>query len=158
MKDAIKNIIANLSHHSGVYQMIGEKGEILYVGKAKNLQKRVASYFNKRVTDLKTLSLVKHITDIDVTVTQSENEAVLLECNLIKKHRPRYNVLLRDDKSYPYILLTNQHPYPRIDIYRGQRKKNGLYFGPYPSAFAVRETISLLQKIFRLRTCIDSFF
>ena len=95
---------------------------------------------------LKHLSLVKHIKDIDVTVTHNENEAVLLECNLIKKHRPRYNVLLRDDKSYPYILITHQHPYPRIDFYRGPRKKNGLYFGPYPSSLAVRETISLFKN------------
>lgn len=154
----IKTFLANLSHHPGVYQMLGEKGEVLYIGKAKDLKKRVASYFNKQTKDLKTLSLIKLIKDIDVIITHSENEAVLLECNLIKKHRPRYNILLRDDKSYPYILITDQHNYPRIDLYRGTRKKNGLYFGPYPSAQAVRETISLLQKIFRIRTCRDSYF
>ncbi|TAK77116.1 MAG: excinuclease ABC subunit UvrC [Gammaproteobacteria bacterium] len=154
----IKSFLANLSPRPGIYQMLGEKGEILYVGKAKNLKKRVASYFSSRAKDLKTLSLVKHIKDINVTVTNSETEAVLLECNLIKQYRPRYNVLLRDDKSYPYILITTQHPYPRIDLYRGPRKKNALYFGPYPSAHAVRETISLLQKLFRLRTCTDSFY
>lgn len=154
----LKTFLANLSHHPGVYQMLGEKGEILYVGKAKDLKKRISSYFSSRSKDLKTLSLVKHIKDIDFTVTHTENEAVLLECNLIKKHRPRYNVLLRDDKSYPYILITHQHPYPRIDIYRGPRKKNGLYFGPYPSAHSVRDTISLLQKLFRIRTCRDTYF
>lgn len=154
----IKDFLANLSHHPGVYQMLGEKGEVIYVGKAKNLKKRISSYFNKQTKDLKTLSLVEQIKDIDFTITHNENEAVLLECNLIKKHRPRYNVLLRDDKSYPYILITNQHSYPRIDIYRGSRKKNGLNFGPYPSAGAVRETISLLQKIFRIRTCSDNYF
>ena len=153
----IKTLLANLSHHSGVYQMLDDKGEVIYVGKAKNLKKRVSSYFSGRVKDPKTLSLVKHIHDIHFTVTSSENEAVLLECNLIKQHRPRYNILLRDDKSYPYIYISN-HAYPRIDIYRGQRKKNGLYFGPYPSSLAVRETISLLQKLFRLRTCEDTFY
>src|SRR3990167_6852706 len=137
----IKTFLANLSHHPGVYQMLGEKGEVLYVGKAKDLKKRVTSYFSGRAKDLKTLSLVKHIKDIDITVTNSETEAVLLECNLIKKHRPRYNVLLRDDKSYPYILITDQHDFPRIELYRGLRKKKGLYFGPYLSAHTVRETI-----------------
>lgn len=153
----IKNFLANLSHHPGVYQMLGEKGEVLYVGKAKDLKKRVSSYFSSKAKDPKTLSLVEQIKDIDFTVTNNENEAVLLECNLIKKHRPRYNVLLRDDKSYPYIFISH-HPYPRIDIYRGVRKKNGRYFGPYPSSMAVRETISLLQKIFLIRTCRDSYF
>jgi excinuclease ABC subunit C len=153
----IKQFLAHLSHHPGVYQMLGEKGEVLYVGKAKDLKKRISSYFSSRVKDAKTLSLVANIKDIDFTITHSENEAVLLECNLIKKHRPRYNILLRDDKSYPYIFIS-QHAYPRIDIYRGPRKKNGWYFGPYPHSLAVRETISLLQKIFLIRTCRDTYF
>src|SRR5580658_3777808 len=157
MRD-IKTFLANLSHHPGVYQMLGENGEVLYIGKAKDLKKRISSYFSNQVKDPKTQSLVKHIKDIDFTVTHTENEAVLLECNLIKKHRPRYNVLLRDDKSYPYILITHTHPFPRIDLYRGPRKKNARYFGPYPSSLAVREAISLLQKIFRIRTCRDSYF
>lgn len=154
----IKAFLASLSHHPGVYQMLGEAGEILYVGKAKDLKKRVASYFSSKAKDLKTLSLVKKIADIEVTITNSEMEAVLLECNLIKKHAPRYNVLLRDDKSYPYILITTNHAYPRIDLYRGPRKKGGLYFGPYPNTLAVRETINLLQKLFHLRTCKDSYY
>jgi excinuclease ABC subunit C len=153
----IKSFLANLSHHPGVYQMLGEKGEILYVGKAKDLKKRVSSYFNNKNKDSKTAALLKQTQHIDVTITGNENEAVLLECNLIKKSRPRYNVLLRDDKSYPYILIS-KHLYPRITLYRGSRKKDGLYFGPYPSAFAVRETISVLQKIFRIRTCRDSYY
>lgn len=157
MRD-FKSFLANLSHLPGIYQMLGEKGEVLYVGKAKDLKKRVTSYFSQRSLDLKTKTLIKQVHDIDVTITNSENEAVLLECNLIKKFKPRYNILLRDDKSYPYILITNQHKYPRIDLYRGSKKKNGLYFGPYPSSFAARETISLIQKIFRIRTCQDSFF
>lgn len=137
--------------------MLGEKGEVLYVGKAKNLKKRVSSYFSNKAHDPKTRLLVEHIRNIDVTVTHTENEAVLLECNLIKKHRPRFNVLLRDDKSYPYILIT-QHDFPRIDSYRGIRRKNGRYFGPYPNTYAVRETISLIQKTFQLRTCQDSVY
>jgi len=156
MRD-IKLFLANLSHHPGVYQMLGKEREVLYVGKARDLKKRVASYFSNKAQDPKTLSLVSQIVDIDVTVTGNENEAVLLECNLIKKHRPRYNVLLRDDKSYPYILITT-HDFPRIDFYRGPRKKNGLYFGPYPTAHVVRETISLLQKLFQIRTCRDTYF
>ncbi len=137
--------------------MLDDKGKIIYVGKAKNLKKRVSSYFSGRAQDAKTIALVKQIHDIVITVTNSDNEAVLLECNLIKTHRPRYNVLLRDDKSYPYISISN-HAFPRIDSYRGQRKKNVRYFGPYPNSLAVRETINLLQKIFKLRTCRDAYF
>jgi len=158
MRD-IKSFLANLSHYPGIYQMLDAKGNVIYIGKAKNLKKRVSSYFRKQEQDAKTQSLVKQIADIHITVTHSETEAVLLECNLIKKHKPRYNVLFRDDKSYPYILITKEHPFPRIDIYRGTRqKKNGMYFGPYPSASAVRETINLLQKLFQLRTCSDNYF
>ena len=157
MRD-FKTFLSNLSQHPGVYQMLGDEGEVLYVGKAKNLKKRVSSYFSGHSKDRKTMVLVKHIKDIDITVTSNENEAVLLECNLIKKHRPRYNVLLRDDKSYPYIVITTDQDFPRIDFYRGPRKKDALYFGPYPSAFAARETINLLQKLFRLRTCNDTYF
>lgn len=156
MRD-IKTILASLTNHPGVYQMLGEDGTVLYVGKAKDLKKRVSSYFSSKVKDPKTQLLVKHINDIHVTITHTENEAYLLECNLIKKLKPRYNVLLRDDKSYPYILISD-HPFPRIDIYRGQRKKQGKFFGPYPSSLAVRETINLLQKLFQIRTCRDSYF
>lgn len=157
MRD-IERFLTNLSQHPGVYQMLDKSGKVLYVGKAKNLKKRVASYFSQRSKDIKTQTLLKYVDDIDITVTHSESEAVLLECNLIKKHSPRFNVLLRDDKSYPYILITIEHPFPRIDLYRGPRKKNALYFGPYPSASSVRETISILQKIFRIRTCRDHYF
>lgn len=153
-----KSFLANLPHYPGVYQMLDAQGKILYVGKAKDLKKRITSYFRSTTKDTKTTALVKQIKNIDFTVTTTENEAVLLECNLIKTHKPYYNVLLRDDKSYPYILISAQDEFPRIDIYRGARKKNGLYFGPYPSSLAVRETISLLQKIFRIRTCVNSYF
>ncbi len=153
----IKTFLDNLSSHPGVYQMLDEAGKVIYVGKAKNLKKRVSSYFSGRQQDLKTISLVKHIHDVVITVTNSETEAVLLECNLIKTLRPRYNVLLRDDKSFPYIVLSH-HSFPRIDSYRGKRRKNANYFGPYPNSLAVRETINLLQKIFKLRTCRDAYF
>jgi excinuclease ABC subunit C len=154
----IKTFLANLTNHPGIYQMLDEDGKVLYVGKAKNLKKRVTSYFNPAQQDLKTLALIKHVKSIDITITRSENEALILECNLIKKNKPRYNILFRDDKSYPYILITNEKPYPRIDFYRGALKKDGRYFGPYPSASAVRETIHLIQKVFQLRTCSDNFF
>ncbi len=153
----IKPFLAQLSHHPGVYQMLGAKGEVIYVGKAKDLKKRVSSYFSKRPHDAKTIAMVEQIQDIAITITQTEAEAVLLECNLIKKHKPYYNVLLRDDKSYPYITISKE-AYPRIDLHRGQRNRNADYFGPYPSAGAVRQTINLLQKIFHLRTCSNSYF
>ncbi|HLB42153.1 MAG TPA: excinuclease ABC subunit UvrC [Gammaproteobacteria bacterium] len=155
--DSLNLSLGKLPHHPGVYQLLGENGEILYVGKAKDLKKRITSYFNKQIKDPKTRVLVTHIKDIDITVTNSETEAILLECNLIKKYKPRYNILLRDDKSYPYIVIT-QHHFPRIDLYRGIPKKNGMYFGPYPNAFAAKETIDLLQKLFQIRTCTDNYF
>lgn len=138
--------------------MLGEEDNILYIGKARNLKKRVTSYFSRTQKDTKTAALLQHVHNIELIVTHSENEALLLESNLIKKHKPHYNVLFRDDKSYPYILITTDHPYPRIDFYRGQKKNQGRYFGPYPNSTAVRETINLIQKIFQLRTCTDSFF
>lgn len=152
----IKAFISGLPNQPGVYQMLGENNKILYVGKARDLKKRVGSYFTK-AKDLKTLALMKHVKDINVTITHSDNEALLLECNLIKKHKPHYNVLFRDDKSYPYIFISEEK-FPRIDFYRGNKKEKGRYFGPYPSASAVRETIHIIQKLFHLRTCSDSFF
>jgi len=154
----LKAFLQNLPSLPGVYQMLGKDKDILYVGKARNLKKRVSSYFSSKQKDIKTSALLKHVVDVDITVTRTENEALLLESNLIKKHQPHYNVLFRDDKSYPYILITTEHKFPRIDFYRGNRKRSGDFFGPYPSAMAVRETIQLIQKIFRLRTCTDHFF
>lgn len=150
-------ILKSLSTHPGVYQMLDEHGTVLYVGKAKNLKKRVSSYF-KTANDTKTQVLVSKIADIETTITRSENEALLLESNLIKQLKPRYNILLRDDKSYPYLYLTSHLAYPRIDFYRGKKRGKGRYFGPYPSTAAVRETLALLQKLFRIRQCSDSFF
>jgi excinuclease ABC subunit C len=154
----VKPFLQNLPNLPGVYQMLGEKGEILYVGKARNLKKRLSNYFSAKQKDIKTNALMQHVKDITITVTRSENEALLLECNLIKKIKPHYNVLFRDDKSYPYILITQDHPFPRIDFYRGNKKPGAMYFGPYPNSLAVRETIQIIQKLFQIRTCTNSFF
>jgi excinuclease ABC subunit C len=142
----------------GVYRMYDAGGKVLYVGKAKNLKKRLSSYFRKTGLSAKTAVLVAQISNVEVTVTHTEGEALLLENNLIKEFRPRYNVLLRDDKSYPYIYISDRDTYPRISLHRGARKKPGRYLGPYPNAGAVRETINLLQKTFRIRQCEDSYF
>lgn len=152
-----KAFLSSLPNQPGVYQMLGDDGKILYVGKARNLKKRVSSYFSSRAQDIKTQALMKHVKDITITITHSENDALLLECNLIKKHKPHYNVLFRDDKSYPYILITDDE-FPRIDLYRGIKKGKGQFFGPYPNATAARETIHIIQKLFQMRTCSDSFY
>ena len=153
-----KTFLANLSSKPGVYQMLDDKGEVIYVGKARNLRNRVSSYFRSSGLASKTMAMVAKIADIQITITPSETEALLLEQNLIKRHRPPYNIQLRDDKSYPYILLTEQDTYPRLSFYRGSRKKQGRFFGPYPSANATRETLQVLQKVFRVRQCEDSYF
>ncbi len=137
--------------------MMDASGEIIYVGKAKSLKKRLASYFRTNVSGEKTRALVKNIANVEVTITHSETEALILEHNLIKQHLPRYNVLLRDDKSYPYILLTASK-HPRITIHRGSKKRKGEYFGPYPDSGSVRQSLYLLQKIFPVRQCEDSVY
>ena len=153
-----KAFLKNVTSKPGIYRMYNAEGKVLYVGKARNLKKRLQSYFRNTGLSSKTELLVSQIEDIDVTVTHTESEALLLENNLIKEYRPRYNVLLRDDKSYPYIYISDKDKYPRIDLHRGARKKPGRYLGPYPNAGSVRETISLLQKTFRIRQCEDSYF
>lgn len=153
-----KAFVRNLTDRPGVYRMLDDKGAVIYVGKARNLKRRVSSYFNRTLTDRKTIALVRQIRHIEVTVTNTEAEALILENNLIKQYRPRYNVLLRDDKSYPYIYLSSHQEYPRLAMYRGARRGPGRYFGPYPSALAVRETLSHLQKVFPIRQCEDTFF
>lgn len=151
--------LANLTNEPGVYRMLDGKGNVLYVGKAANLKKRVSSYFNKQNVGAKTRSLVSQIVSIEISVTRSETEALLLESNLIKALRPKYNVLLRDDKSYPYIHVSSGHPFPRMELVRAKKKpKHGEYFGPYPSVAAVRETLNTIQKVFKIRNCSDSFF
>ena len=138
--------------------MLDADGGILYVGKAGNLRARVASYFRADVVQPKVVALVRQIAGIEVTVTNSDTEALLLEFNLIKKHRPHYNVLLKDDKSFPYLYLTTHQRHPRLSFYRGSRRQPGRFFGPYPNSLAVRETLLQLQKLFRLRQCEDSYF
>lgn len=152
-----KAFLKSLTQQPGVYRMYNQKQEVIYVGKAKNLKKRVSSYFKSNLDSPKTISLVRQIADMDVTVTHSETEAYILENNYIKKYKPRYNVLLRDDKSYPFIFLSG-HKHPRLAIHRGARRESGEYFGPYPSAWAVRESLRLMQKIFPVRQCEDVYY
>ncbi|UAA37290.1 excinuclease ABC subunit UvrC [Paraneptunicella aestuarii] len=152
-----KAFLKSLTQQPGVYRMYNQKQEVIYVGKAKNLKKRVSSYFKSNLDSPKTISLVRQIADMDVTVTHSETEAYILENNYIKKYKPRYNVLLRDDKSYPFIFLSG-HQHPRLAIHRGSRRESGEYFGPYPSAWAVRESLRLMQKIFPVRQCEDAYY
>jgi excinuclease ABC subunit C len=166
-----RSFIQQLTSQPGVYRMYAEGDELLYVGKARNLKKRVASYFLRASGSPRIESMVSQIRRIEVTVTHTEDEALVLEANLIKQYAPRYNVTLRDDKSYPYLVIMAAHGegdavegppdagrYPRIAFHRGARDPKHRYFGPYPSAFAVRETLVSLQKLFRLRPCSDSFF
>ncbi|MAT49656.1 MAG: excinuclease ABC subunit C [Porticoccaceae bacterium] len=154
----VKTFLKTLTQRPGVYQMLGEGDQVLYVGKAKNLRKRVSSYFRSSGLSHKTQALVSRIQQVQVTVTGTEVEALILEQNLIKEYRPPFNILLRDDKSYPYILLTEDEPYPRLAFHRGTKRKKGHYFGPYPNASTVRDSLVFLQKTFRVRQCEDSFF
>jgi excinuclease ABC subunit C len=153
------SVLAHLTHRPGVYRMLDAEGTVVYVGKARDLKKRVSSYFQgSRAHDAKTFALLRVVAGIEVTVTRTEVEALMLEYNLIKQHRPRFNVMLRDDKSYPYILLETGHKFPRLSFYRGPRTSKGRLFGPYPNAGSVRETLNQLQKLFQLRQCEDSYF
>ncbi len=153
-----KKLIESLPTAPGVYRMRDAVGELLYVGKARNLKKRVSSYFRGQGLTERILSMMQQVEAVEVTVTHTETEALLLENNLIKSQHPHYNVLLRDDKSYPYIFISEGEDFPRLAFHRGAKRAKGRYFGPYPSATAVRESLSLMQKIFPVRQCEDTFF
>jgi len=149
--------LKTLTSLPGVYQMMDSESTVIYVGKAKNLKKRVTSYFRKTGLTSKTRVMVAQVADINITVTHTENEALILENNLIKSLMPRYNILLRDDKTYPYLLLSDDD-FPRLSLHRGAKRKKGHYFGPYPSAGAVRESLNLLQKLFPVRQCDATYY
>jgi excinuclease ABC subunit C len=153
-----RSLITNLSNAPGVYRMLDDSGKALYVGKARNLRKRVSSYFRSNGLSTRIQLLMQKTVDIDITVTHTEGEALLLENNLIKSELPRFNILLRDDKSYPYVYLSSEHEFPRLSFYRGARHGKGRYFGPYPSTSAVRDSLNMLQKVFPVRQCEDSYF
>ena len=150
--------LESLTQSCGVYRMLDRSGAILYVGKAKNLRRRVASYFGARSHQPRIQKLMSRTRQVEVTVTGTEQEALLLECNLIKRHKPRFNVYLRDDKSYPYIYVTTREPFPRFAFHRGARRGKGRYLGPFSNAAAVRGALSQAQKLFRIRLCENSYF
>ncbi len=153
-----KNFLTHLSTRPGVYKMYDADGGILYVGKAKSLKKRVTSYFRASGLDNKTMLLVSKINSIETTITNTETEALILEQTLIKKEKPPFNILMRDDKSYPFIFLSSKDKFPRLAIHRGSKKKQGRYFGPFPGVGSARESLNLLEKVFNVRQCEDSFF
>lgn len=158
-KARLKHLIKNLPNLPGVYKMLGKNGDILYVGKAKSLKSRVNSYFAKTIDHPKTRALVARIHNIETIITRSETEALLLEQNLIKEYRPPYNILLRDDKSYLYVFISADKPYPRLAYGRGKgNHQKGRFFGPFPSAHAAKETLVLMQKMFQMRQCTNTFF
>lgn len=152
-----KSFLQTVTSQPGVYRMYDAGGTVIYVGKAKDLKKRLTSYFRANLASRKTEALVANIHQIDVTVTHTETEALLLEHNYIKLYQPRYNVLLRDDKSYPYIFLSAD-PHPRLASHRGAKHAKGEYFGPFPNGYAVRETLALLQKVFPVRQCENNVY
>jgi excinuclease ABC subunit C len=157
-KFEVKTFLGNLTHRPGVYRMLDAKHRVIYVGKARDLKKRVSSYFNRSQASSKTAAMMAKMARVEVTVANTEAEALLLEYSLIKRHKPRFNVLLRDDKSYPYIYASTDHTFPRLRFHRGPRRGKGRYFGPYPSTRAVRQTLNELEKLFLIRNCKDSFF
>ena len=154
-----KKFVSSLTSRPGIYCMKNNNDKVIYIGKAKNLKKRVSSYFNRADSaPIKTQVMMKQVDNIDVTITETESEALILENNLIKEYKPKYNIIFRDDKSYPYIYLTTAHKFPRFNYYRGSLKGKGKYFGPFPSAGSVKKTLNLIQKLFLIRSCEDNVF
>jgi excinuclease ABC subunit C len=154
----VQAFLTTLTTRPGIYKMLDAAGEIIYIGKAKNLKNRVSSYFKTQTASIKQQTMVAKVAAIEVTVTHTEGEALLLECQLIKHYKPRYNICLRDDKSYPYIFLSTEQAFPQLTFHRGAKKKRGHYFGPYPSASAARESLKQLQKLFPVRQCDDTVY
>ena len=155
----LKSQVNRLPNKPGVYIMSNQEGKVIYVGKAKGLKNRVKSYFTPKPSNDKVEAIIKEINQIETTITITEREALILENTLIKKYNPKFNILLKDGKSYPYIEVNSEHDFPRFIFHRGKRKsKNARYYGPYPNVYAVRNTLSNLQKIFLLRNCSDSFY
>jgi excinuclease ABC subunit C len=155
----IKKLLSNITTKPGIYQMLDSKNNIIYIGKALNLKKRVTSYFSKNINNIKTNKLIENVDNIKVIITKNEEEALILENTLIKKFKPKYNILLRDDKSYPYIYIDSSHQYPLIKFYRGLKTdKKGYYFGPYTQVNTVRHMLNLIQKIFKVRSCENTYF
>ena len=154
----VDSFLRSLTHRPGVYRMLDARHKVIYVGKARDLKKRVSSYFHRAQAAPKTVAMMEQVARVDVTVANTEAEALILEYSLIKRHKPRYNVLLRDDKSYPYIYASTDVAFPRLKFHRGPRRGKGRYFGPYPSTRAVRKTLKELEKLFLIRNCADSFF
>jgi excinuclease ABC subunit C len=154
----VSGFLKSLTTRPGIYKMLDEQGEIIYIGKAKNLKNRVSSYFKTQSASIKQQTMVAKIAAIDVIVTRTEGEALLLECQQIKHYKPRYNICLRDDKSFPYLFLSSEQEFPQLTFHRGAKKKRGQYFGPYPSAGAARESLKQLQKLFPVRQCDDSVY
>lgn len=153
-----KAFVNQAPNKPGIYRMLDRNNKVIYVGKAKNLKKRLQSYFRSNLDSGKTQLLVSKLDRIEITVTNTENEALILENNLIKEYKPRYNILMRDDKSYPYIILSKHKLYPRLSSYRGVKKQNQRYFGPFPNVSAVKHSLELLQKLFHIRPCSDAYF
>jgi len=154
----VESFLKALTTRPGIYKMLDAQGDIIYIGKAKNLKNRVSSYFKSQSASIKQQTMVARIAAIEVTVTHTEGEALLLECQQIKHFKPRYNICLRDDKSFPYIFLSSEQDFPQLTFHRGAKKKRGQYFGPYPSAGAARESLKQLQKLFPIRQCDDTVY
>ena len=157
-KEVIKKEIPLIPKSPGIYRMINHKGDVLYIGKAKNLPNRLKSYVSEQNHIIRTERMLAQTHKIEITTTSNESEALLLEANLIKKFRPKFNILLKDDKSFPFIFIGNKDKWPQIKRHRGKKNKDGFYFGPFASSGSANWTIKMIQKIFQLRVCDDTVF